>query len=211
MAIQISGTQVIGNSRELTNIASVGATTATAIGNAGVGGLTTLVNDNTSITGSSGALTFTLGDYRQQTFVITNLAYTAENQGGRTMIRLTNSSNTTLSASQYLFSNRSDSSVYNETADSRWWIWSKEHVGSSANNNFFTVKVTFDNAYSSTLPTQANWNTSVFKHEYASASGAGQGTGSHRLTQRNQKFIILGENGGGTWASGATFSSWGIN
>ena len=38
MAIQISGTQVIGNSRELTNIASVDATTATAIGAAGVGG-----------------------------------------------------------------------------------------------------------------------------------------------------------------------------
>ena len=38
MAIQVSGTQVIGNSRELTNIASVDATTATAIGNAGVGG-----------------------------------------------------------------------------------------------------------------------------------------------------------------------------
>ena len=38
MAIQVSGTQVIGNSRELTNIASVDATTATAIGAAGVGG-----------------------------------------------------------------------------------------------------------------------------------------------------------------------------
>ncbi len=38
MAIQVSGTQVIGNSRELTNIASVDATTAAAIGAAGVGG-----------------------------------------------------------------------------------------------------------------------------------------------------------------------------
>jgi len=38
MAIQISGTQVIGNSRELTNIASVDATTVAAFGTAGVGG-----------------------------------------------------------------------------------------------------------------------------------------------------------------------------
>lgn len=38
MAIQVSGTQVIGNSRELTNIASIDATTAAAIGAAGVGG-----------------------------------------------------------------------------------------------------------------------------------------------------------------------------
>ena len=40
MAIQVSGTQVIGNSRELTNIASIDSATATAIGNAGVGGVT---------------------------------------------------------------------------------------------------------------------------------------------------------------------------
>ena len=38
MAIQVSGTQVIGNSRELTNIASVDATTAAAIEAAGIGG-----------------------------------------------------------------------------------------------------------------------------------------------------------------------------
>ena len=38
MAIQVSGTQVIGNSRELTNIASVDATTVAAFGAAGVGG-----------------------------------------------------------------------------------------------------------------------------------------------------------------------------
>lgn len=38
MAIQVNGTQVIGNSRELTNIASVDATTVAALGAAGVGG-----------------------------------------------------------------------------------------------------------------------------------------------------------------------------
>lgn len=38
MAIQVNGTQVIGNSRELTNISSVDATTVAALGAAGVGG-----------------------------------------------------------------------------------------------------------------------------------------------------------------------------
>ena len=211
MAIQVNGLSVITNGRGLVNVTAIDTSTKNAISAAGVGGLTTLVNDNTSITGGSGALTFTLGDYRQQTFVITNLAYTQENQGGRTMIRLTNSSNTTLEANEYIFNNRSKDSVYNETADSRWWIWGKEYLGSSANNNFFNIKITFNNAYSSTMPTQANWNTSVFKHQYSGVSGAGQGTGTHRLTQRNQKFIISGENAGAAWASGATFSSWGLN
>ena len=44
MAIQIGGTSVINNSRQLQNIASVDATTATAIGNAGVGGAMSLVH-----------------------------------------------------------------------------------------------------------------------------------------------------------------------
>lgn len=48
MAIQVNGTQVIGNSRELTNITSIDATTATAFGNAGVGGVGyTLVSSTT--------------------------------------------------------------------------------------------------------------------------------------------------------------------
>ena len=37
MAIQVNGTTVIDNSRNLTNISSIDAATATAIGNAGVG------------------------------------------------------------------------------------------------------------------------------------------------------------------------------
>ena len=50
MAIQVNGTQVIGNSRELTNIASVDATTAAAFGAAGVGGgAVELLVDNASV------------------------------------------------------------------------------------------------------------------------------------------------------------------
>ena len=38
MAIQVNGTEVISNSRALNNITSVDATTAAAVGAAGVGG-----------------------------------------------------------------------------------------------------------------------------------------------------------------------------
>ena len=48
MAIQISGTQVISNSRGLTNIASVDAATVTAFGNAGVGGAPAFAWDPTT-------------------------------------------------------------------------------------------------------------------------------------------------------------------
>jgi hypothetical protein len=49
MAIQVNGTEVISNSRALNNIASVDATTATAIGAAGVGGSLEFISE-TNIT-----------------------------------------------------------------------------------------------------------------------------------------------------------------
>lgn len=56
MAIQVNGTQVIGNSRELTNIASVDATSAAAMSAAGVGGSNVLASD---VVLSSSTYTFT--------------------------------------------------------------------------------------------------------------------------------------------------------
>jgi len=61
MAIQVNGTTVIDNSRNLTNIASVDAATVTALGNAGVGGgATSLIQSPTSIGGSASTKTFSL-------------------------------------------------------------------------------------------------------------------------------------------------------
>jgi galactokinase len=53
MAIQVSGTEVISNARELSNIASVDATTAASITAAGVGGSTVKLIDNVAITTST--------------------------------------------------------------------------------------------------------------------------------------------------------------
>lgn len=53
MAIQVSGTTVINDSRQLQNIASVDATTVAALGTAGVGGATSLITGWTNIPNSS--------------------------------------------------------------------------------------------------------------------------------------------------------------
>ena len=59
MAIQVSGTEVISNSRALNNIASVDATTAAAIGSAGVGGASSRIQSLTSLS-SANTFTFNL-------------------------------------------------------------------------------------------------------------------------------------------------------
>jgi hypothetical protein len=65
MAIQVNGTTVIDNSRALTNISSVDSTTVTALGNAGVGGVTVNVTtlSHPTVT-TSDANTGTTSDYR---------------------------------------------------------------------------------------------------------------------------------------------------
>ena len=70
MAIQVNGTQVIGNSRELTNITSVDATTVAAFGAAGVGGGNLSVTATGAITAgrtvslnSDGTVSQTAGEY----------------------------------------------------------------------------------------------------------------------------------------------------
>ena len=98
MAIQVNGTQVIGNSRELTNIASIDATTATAIGNAGVGGATTLITGDTAISGT--ALTLSLSStYDVHVIQLGQMTHTGANNSQQFWLRMGNSSGTTLTNS----------------------------------------------------------------------------------------------------------------
>ncbi len=122
MAIQVSGTQVIGNSRDLTNIASVDATTVTALENAGVGasgvfsftasgsisaGKPVILNTNGTVSQVSGNLTATnfvgmsTASYTSgQTAKITTKGGVNESQSGLTVgVPLYVQSNGTLSTS----------------------------------------------------------------------------------------------------------------
>lgn len=82
MAIQVNGTQVIGNSRELTNITSVDATTVAAFGAAGVGGGSLSVTASGSITSgrtvslnSNGTVSQTAGAYYLDEILPTDQTY----------------------------------------------------------------------------------------------------------------------------------------
>ena len=102
MAIQVNGTTVIDNSRNLTNIASVDATTVTALGNAGVGGGTAkLVSGNLS--GSSYVQYNFSSSYTN--FIIAwsgAVGYSTPAVGGSTVrFRLTDSSNTIITGYEY--------------------------------------------------------------------------------------------------------------
>jgi len=78
MAIKVNGTTVIDDSRALSNIASVDATTAAALGAAGVGGATTLLVDNASVSPGTSTIevSFT-GTYRMYIIQFVNVGTTS--------------------------------------------------------------------------------------------------------------------------------------
>jgi len=99
MAIQVSGTTVINDSRALTNITSVDSTTATAIGNAGVGGGMTLLS-TTTFSGTYSNIDLTLDSgYKFHRLVFSSpVPSTAWNA---LWFQLLNSSNSAISSSIY--------------------------------------------------------------------------------------------------------------
>lgn len=211
MAIKVNGTTVINDSRALSNIASVDATTVAAMGAAGVGGLTTLIVDNAN-TGANGSSTilgpFSLADYRQQTFVFSKIRPVSGT--GRLHMRLTDSSGSNLtSTSGYNYFFTGATITYNEGRDNRFIIWGREPVGSGSNDHLDT-RITFDNGYESSLGTVCTWSTAHYNSGSSAASGGGLGVGGHNVIQRNQSFYIYWENGQ-AHASGSTYSSWGIS
>ena len=89
MAIQVNGTTVINNSRALQNISSVDATTVAALGNAGVGGLTTVLTDNGTVNSSRLSISFT-GGYDRYIISLSDIRPSSDNQTW--YMRLLNSS-----------------------------------------------------------------------------------------------------------------------
>jgi hypothetical protein len=101
MAIKVNGTTVINDSRALTNIASVDAATVTALGNAGVGGATSLITDVTSFTNvSSVTVDLTTGHdiYYIRLYSVVKAA-NSNNLSG--YARLTDSTGTSIDGGEY--------------------------------------------------------------------------------------------------------------
>ena len=96
MALQTGGTTRIGNSGELQNISSVDATTAAAIGTAGVGGSLSLINTyNFTSNFSTYQYTFPTG-YNSFIIEVAGLEGPATNNLVMPRVRLTNSSGSVL-------------------------------------------------------------------------------------------------------------------
>ena len=116
MAIKVGGTTVIDDSRALSNIASVDATTATAIGAAGVGGSTVFLG-TTSITSDVDYIDipFTSG-YKAYRIHINNLRNTKVDDQLPIRARFTNSSNALITAEEYVYTKASETSTSRETA-----------------------------------------------------------------------------------------------
>ena len=207
MAIQISGTSVINDSRALQNISSIDTTTKNAISAAGVGGLTTLVADNVSPISSNNTVIgpISLGDYHSQTFTF----YLKSNGGntGRCQMRLYNSSGSVIT-SDYQSSTRTSGTFANEINDYRIIFWGKEPLQNNT-GDYLKFDVTFTDAYSSTVATGIKWSTTLRNTLSSSTSGSGYGSAGHGDTQRNQSFILYWENNA-QWSSASKYSSWGV-
>lgn len=200
MAIQVNGTQVIGNSRELTNIASVDATTAAAIGAAGVGGASTRLVNNASVgTGTQFEVSFT-GGYQYYQIMIGGMTSTnyADLQA-----RLTNSSGTAITAYEYYF-------AYNSPASNgifgypRIDFIPRNFYRPPASNNTASFILTVSNPYSSTAGTFYQFGAAQYNsQEYSVGYGAG-----HLYTpQVNNSMIFYSSY---AFASGK-YSVWGVN
>ena len=212
MAIKVNGTTVINDSRQLQNVASLDATTVAALGAAGVGGLHTQIvaeNTSTGANGTSGVLgPFTLGDFQRQTFRFEGLQRTGGG-GGRLQCRVTNGSGTTLT-SGYIEAGQSQVYMHQESsAGHGLWYWYRHESMPSSGNGDMSVEVTFSDAYSSTKRTTAHWLSWGYANGDADIGGARVNT-TRNTVEKNNSFFLYFENGGTYWASGSTYSSWGI-
>ena len=97
MAIKVNGTTVINDSRALTNIASLDATTVAAIGAAGVGGATSLITDWTTVSTNASYLEISLtGDYDAITIELRQITVAGSYTDLEIRIRFKDSSGNTI-------------------------------------------------------------------------------------------------------------------
>jgi len=212
MAIKVNGTTVINDSRALQNVASVDATTAAAMGAAGVGGLHTQIvaeNTSTGANGTSGTLgPFTLGNFQRQTFRFEGLQRTGQ-AGGRLQCRVTNGSGTTLT-SGYIEAGQTQTYMHYESSVGHGlWYWYRSESMPNSSQGDMSLEVTFSDAYSSNKRTTAHFLSWGYNSIDTDISGS-RVNATRNTVEKNNSFFLYFENGGTFWGSGSTYSSWGI-
>lgn len=156
MAIQVNGTTVINNSRQLTNIASVDSTTKSAIESAGVGGKTTLLTDTTISSGTSSVSVSFTGGYEVYRIYLKDVFYSPNNAGNKfLMARFTNSSGSNITSSY--------SGYYRKYSDSTGGITNGNEAQMYMSDLSFPININCSlymdvyNPYDTSERTMCNW------------------------------------------------------
>lgn len=198
MAIQVGGTSVITDARALNNITSVDSATVTALGNAGVGGLSTLVHDQVSFSGATSVQLSLSGDYSKQVFVFSNLQASGSNTD--ISMRLTNSSSTLITSGYNRM--RVDGDFGAGRSNNQNTIELSSFSGVSTSTYGHLVIIIYD-GYKTTTSTFFE-----FRWHAGDNAGYGQlGIGSVDGSGRNNHINIYS---GGSNISGY-YTSWGVN
>jgi len=206
MAIKVNGTTVINDSRALSNIASVDATTVAAMGAAGVGGQTTLVNSDVAVS-QAATLLLPIEDYRINRYVLEGLQ-TQHFFGDIMLWRMTNSSGSTITTTDYIAihgqqgaTNRF-SGIDNEVPSGHNFdVPSTSQSGASSG---WYGEVTVFNGYNSSKRTVVHVLCSSSKQDAANFQF------TMNTIQRNQHVVLRLQQGNNFTATGS-YTHWGIS
>ena len=162
MAIKVNGTTVINDSRALQNVASVDATTATAIGAAGVGGAHTLIQAETSFTSTSyPEFDISSGGYEVYYIDLIGLQHSNANVNRNMVLSFFDSSNNRITSNSYNTIGMRNGVSYNNPADTGF-------IGDPSNRDWYNapsyngtayVSIEVRNSNSSTFPTTISYRT----------------------------------------------------
>ncbi len=211
MAIKVNGTTVINDSRALSNITSVDATTATAFGNAGVGGLSTVVATDASM-GTGSSLSFTLGDYQTQHFYFDGFfKHNNSTYGARQLIRLSDSSGTTITGDEYMAIGRWGDYTGNIAYDSYLLFNGDDINNATENTRYHSLRITVRDAYSSTKRTKWEIDYKFIKTNSYSSNKFQHRSGLMQNAEKNNSIVFTVQSGYSFVENGAKYSSIGVN
>ena len=217
MAIKISGTEVISNSRGLNNIASVDATTAASITAAGVGGSGTFEKlSTTTISSSTGSVYLNLSVDTHNRFQVHLSGIESANASTKLQMRLVSGPDsngfygtyTTGGSIAAIFQMGTAATVIDDDSQTglAWWLHEDMELGRNTPDSADLIVNLYGVGSTSSLFPRAHWfgkvnEDTIAGHWYSTASHAGTPNGKQALQfQASGGFLDKG-----------TFTLYGVN
>ena len=212
MAIKVNGTTVINDSRALTNIASVDATTATAIGAAGVGGAWTLLS-TTNITSNVSYIDVPFPTGYDRYFILFEKIYHNTSGHGYTDVlsKLTNSNATALlSSNSYVYHNMITGGSDNDGHSLGTGSWRISSYNNQYNNDAPSMSYDIWYPLSSTVQTHGKHETIGLFNDYDNRDKvANVGVFSMQVAQANHT-LRMQPSDGVNGSKGGFYKVWGM-